>query len=168
MVYISPYIGIHQIQLFYIQILKNIVRIFAAVNADLHPYKIFSAYQIFQTQYNSLRFSMDFNKSLVGIPKGEDNKRDPFYLSLFTSWTDQKFSTEIDEIIVNVGLEYQYGSWVSLRTGFNRDKYFGEGKLFMTFGAGLKYNIFQFDAAFMPAPETPLSNNSRFSLSIHF
>ena len=153
--------------------LQNLGPTIAYIDADQadplpQNLKVGIAYDIFQTEFNGLRFSMDLNKSLVGIPKGDDNKRDPFYLSLFTSWTDQKLSTEIDEIIVNVGLEYQYGSWVSLRTGFNRDKYFGEGKMFMTFGAGLKYNIFQFDAAFMPAPETPLSNNSRFSLSINF
>lgn len=126
--------------------------------------KVGFAYQIFQSEFNSLKLSADFSKLLVRRTK--DNKTDPFYKALVTSWTDKKLKTEINEVITNVGLEYWYGSWVSLRTGLNRDTYFGEGKAYVTFGAGLKYRMLQFDMAYMPAPKTPLANNTRFSLTV--
>ncbi|MFQ6091955.1 MAG: PorV/PorQ family protein [bacterium] len=125
------------------------------------------AYQIFESEYNSLKLSADFSKMLV---KKEKDKADPFYKALITSWFDRPLKTEIDEVIENVGFEYWYGSWVSLRAGFFRDTYFntGEGKPYMTFGAGLKYSMFQFDAAYVPASETPLADNTRFSLTLRF
>ena len=156
--------------------LQNVGPTIAYIDADQadplpQNLKLGFAFMVFQAEYNSLKLSADFNKSLVGLPKGDKGKRDPFYLSIFTAWADEDSNTfrrEIDEVIVNIGAEYTYGSWVSLRVGFNRDTAFGGGKIFFTAGAGLKYNIFQFDFAFMPAPETPLANNTRFSLGINF
>ena len=129
--------------------------------------KVGFAYQLFKTEYNSLTLSADFSKILV---KKEDDEADVFYKALFTSWFDKPFKTELDEVIENVGLEYWYGSWVALRLGFFRDTYFntGEGKPYVTFGAGLKYSMFVFDAAYVPAPDSPLADNTRFSLSIRF
>jgi hypothetical protein len=129
--------------------------------------KIGFAYQIFGSEFNSLKLSADFSKMLV---KKEDDDADPFYKALFTSWFDKPLKTEVDEVIENVGLEYWYGSWVALRAGFFRDTYFntGKGTPIMTFGAGLKYSMFQFDAAYVPAPDSPLADNTRFSLSISF
>jgi len=125
--------------------------------------KVGFAYQILQSEYNSLKVSADFSKLLVRRTGG---KADPFYTALLTSWTDKKLKTEIDEVITNVGLEYWYNSWLSLRAGCIRDTYFGKGTPFMTFGGGLRYSLFQFDMAYMPMPETPLANNTRFSLTV--
>ena len=125
--------------------------------------KVGFAYQILQSEYNSLTVSTDFSKLLVRRTKG---KADPFYKALFTSWTDKKLKREIDEVITNVGLEYSYNSWLSMRAGCIRDTYFGRGKPYMTFGAGLRYSMFQFDMAYMPMSETPLADNTRFSLTL--
>jgi hypothetical protein len=129
--------------------------------------KIGFAYQLFKTEFNSLTLSTDLSKILV---KKEADKADVFYKALFTSWFDKPLKTELDEVIENIGLEYWYGSWVALRLGFFRDTYFntGEGKPYVTFGAGLKYSMFVFDAAYVPAPDSPLADNTRFSLSIRF
>ena len=140
-----------------------------ADQADPLPqnFKIGFAYELFRTQFNSFKISADFSKMLV---KKEGDDADPFYKALFTSWFDKPIKTELDQVIENVGFEYWYMSWVSLRAGFFRDTYFntGSGSPIMTFGAGLKYSMFQFDAAFVPAPDSPLSDNTRFSLSIAF
>ncbi len=129
--------------------------------------KLGFAYDILQSQYNKLKLSVDLSKLLV---RRQGDEPDPFYEALFTAWFDKPLRSEIDDIIENVGLEYWYGSFVAIRCGFFRDTYFstGEGKPVVTFGAGLKYSSLKFDFAYVPAPDSPLADNTRISLSIGF
>lgn len=126
--------------------------------------KVGFAYRIVDTEYNRLLVTTDVNKLLV--KRDPDGSTDPFYKALVTAWNDRPLKEEVEELIENVGLEYWYGSWVALRAGYSNDK---AGELQTpTFGVGLRYSMFQFDMAYVPAQETPLQDNTRFSLSIKF
>jgi len=105
------------------------------------------AYRIFDTPYNRLTMLGEFNKQLVGLT--------------------QSFGTEVSEAIRNMGLEYWYGTFVALRAGYIYDKE-GDIRTF-TFGAGLQYNVFRFDFAYIPASERHvLGNTMRFSMTGRF
>lgn len=105
------------------------------------------AYKIFDTPYNTLTMLGELNKQLVGLK--------------------ESFGTELSEAIRNLGLEYWYGTFVALRAGYINDK---EGDIrAATFGAGLQYNIFRFDFAYIPASERHvLGNTMRFSMTGRF
>lgn len=105
------------------------------------------AYKIFDTPYNKLTFLGELNKQLVGLK--------------------ESFGTELSEAIRNVGMEYWYGTFVALRAGYIYDKE-GDIRTF-TFGAGLQYNVFRFDFAYIPASERHvLGNTMRFSMTARF
>lgn len=122
------------------------------------------AYRLVDNEYNRLLVTADVNKFLVR--RDPDGSTDPFYKALVTAWYDRPLREEIEGMIENIGIEYWYGSWVALRAGYSNDK---AGELQTpTFGVGLKYSMFQFDIAYLPFLETPLQDNTRFSLSVKF
>ena len=92
--------------------------------------------------------------SVDGLPK-----------ALFTAWGDNGFK----KVITSTGLEYWYGSpkLIALRIGyFYEDPKFGNRK-FLTFGAGIRYDMYGFDFSYISAAENhPLSDTIRLSLLI--
>ncbi|MEJ2628485.1 MAG: hypothetical protein P8078_08010, partial [bacterium] len=73
----------------------------------------------------------------------------------------------LQELITCAGLEYVYSDMIFLRTGYYYDE-IGKVK-FPTFGAGLQYNTYRFDFAYVAAEKGhPLSDTMRFSLSLGF
>lgn len=105
------------------------------------------AYKIVDTPFNRLMVTGEVNKELVGL--------------------DDPLSTEMDEAILNMGAEYCYGTYVSLRGGYVYDKV-GDVKN-PTFGAGLQYGQLRFDFAYIPSSKTSaLSNTMRFSMTGRF
>ncbi|HOI29681.1 MAG TPA: type IX secretion system outer membrane channel protein PorV [Melioribacteraceae bacterium] len=143
------------------------------------------AARLFEDEYNSLTYTIDFSKLLVD--KGEafrgeidttgTKKRKDFYESIFTAWFDQPFSEEIRDIVTSMGLEYWYGSEAegfkfALRAGFfYEDPSFGNRK-FVTLGAGIRYELYGFDFSYITtdvfkgSENHPLNNTLRFSLLI--
>lgn len=136
-------------------------------------------YEIFEDEYNSLTYSVDFARLLVrrrpGVVELDSAGRpqevvpgtvDPLPKSLFTAWGD---GSGLRKINVSMGAEYWYGSprLLALRVGhFFEDPAFGN-RNFWTFGAGLRYDIFGFDFSYISAAEGhPLSDTIRFSLLI--
>ncbi len=105
------------------------------------------AYKLFNTPYNNLTLVGELNKQLVGLK--------------------ESIGIELSEAIRNVGLEYWYGTFIALRAGYIYDK---EGDIrAATFGAGLQYNIFRFDFAYIPASERHvLGNTMRLSMTVRF
>ena len=102
------------------------------------------AYQIVDTPFNRLTVTFEVNKQLVAL--GDSRK------------------TEIKEAIENMGIEYWYGTYVSLRTGYIYDQV-GDIKT-ATFGAGLQYGLFRFDFAYIPSSkDLALANTMRFSMT---
>lgn len=130
------------------------------------------AYRIFQDDYNSLTYTLDFSKLLV---KRDSTGSDEFYKALFTSWTNRPLREEIRDINTSMGLEYTYGDptdfQFAIRSGFfYEDPAYGNRK-FITLGAGIKYDIYGFDfsyistSVFKNGENHPLDNTLRFTFS---
>ena len=143
--------------------------------------------------YNSISFMLDINKLLVptppiyqidsttGMPVYKDGKpvilkgRDPdvsVISGMIQSFYDAPdgFSEEIREFSFSIGAEYWYDKQFALRGGFfYEDKSKGNRKYF-TLGAGLRYNVFGLDFAYLIPLEqhNPLENTLRFSLLFNF
>jgi len=123
-------------------------------------------------QYNSLSFMIDLNKMLVPTPNDSGVPDVGLVSGMFQSFGDAPggFKEELHEIMYSFGAEYWYNKQFALRGGYlYENKYKGNRKYF-TLGAGLKYNIFGLDFAYLIPVEThnPLENTLRFSLLIDF
>jgi hypothetical protein len=139
------------------------------------------AFNIFKDDYNSLVATLDFSKLLVTrktkvVPSGDTTKTisesDEFYKAIFTAWADKPLREELRDIVTSGGLEYWYGTpgdfLFALRWGyFYEDPSYGNRK-FMTFGAGIRYDIYGFDFSYISAAEAnhPLSDTLRFTVLI--
>lgn len=146
-------------------------------------------------EYNSLSFAMDLNKMLVRQNVSEicDNPEDPedctreyssdpFYQAIFSSWSpievntgtqdDPKFESlsPFQQLTIGLGAEYWYNQLFAMRTGYFYEDPNNGNRQFLTFGAGLRYNIVGVDFSYIYALEEdhPLSNTMRFSLLINF
>lgn len=141
------------------------------------------AARLYEDDYNSLTFTADFAKLLVerldtladGTPEPVKNRAD-FYEAIFTAWGDESFDKELRDITSALGLEYWYGTpgdfQFAVRGGFfYEDPSYGNRK-FLTFGAGIRYEMYGFDfsyittSVFKNGDEHPLSDTVRFTLSM--
>jgi hypothetical protein len=144
-------------------------------------------------EYNTMSFMIDVNKLLVPTPPiyqrdsngfAEDpatgdriieKGMDPdvsVVQGMIQSWYDAPngFSEEMREFSFGGGIEYWYNNLFAIRGGFfYEDKTKGNRKFF-TLGAGLKYNVFGIDFAYLIPLEqqNPLENTLRFSLIFDF
>ncbi len=146
-----------------------------AAQADPLPrnLKAGAAYKLLDSEYNKLTFAADINKDLI-------------------NWGNDPFGKEFHEAVKNLGLEYTYSNFISLRGGymidydyiptesaqiirneeFNPDHW--KGIHYFTVGAGLKFKNFGFDFGYIPLQEDEdegklvLSNILRYSLNIAF
>ena len=141
-------------------------------------------------EYNEIGFGVDFNKLLVPTPQytyvqtvaGSDSvfsdgtrqitgrviPDEPLVNGMISSFGDAPggFREELNEFTVSVGLEYWYAKQFALRAGYFHEAETKGARRYATFGAGLKYKVFQIDAAYLQ-PFTrrhPLQNTIRFSL----
>lgn len=132
--------------------------------------------------YNSMSFVLDANKLLVPTPpiynsnneiiKGK-NPDVPLVQGMLQSFSDAPggMKEELHEISYSTGLEYWYAKQFAIRAG-----YFGEHKTkgnrkYFTLGAGLKYNVFTLDFAYLipqSGQNNPMANTVRFTLSFDF
>ncbi len=131
------------------------------------------AYRIFSDEFNSLTYTLDFSKLLVSRDSTGSKE---FYEALFTAWGDKPFKEELRDIVTSMGLEYWYGTpgefLFALRSGFfYEDPSYGNRK-FLTFGAGIRYDIYGFDfsyittSVFKNGENHPLSDTLRFTVLI--
>jgi len=140
------------------------------------------ALRLYQDEYNSLTYTLDFSKLLVDKSHRNDTtgtyQKKPFYEAIFTAWADQPFRDEIRDIITSMGFEYWYGKpsdfMFALRTGFfYEDPSFGNRK-FITLGAGIRYDMYGFDfsyittSVFKGRENHPLDNTLRFTILINW
>lgn len=130
--------------------------------------------------YNQITWALDFNKLLVPTePIRDDNGtiisgKDPnrtVPAGIFGSFSDAPggFSEEMNEVSVSTGLEYYYNQQFALRTGYFYESPNKGNRRYFTLGAGLKYNMFNLDVAYLVAnvKDSPLANTLRFSLHIN-
>ncbi|MBO4403448.1 MAG: type IX secretion system outer membrane channel protein PorV [Bacteroidales bacterium] len=162
------------------------------------------AYTTYIDKFNKLTFAFDVNKLLVPstpiykndtitnsdgttrVKKVVDRAdamieaKDPYEVSvieaIYRSWLDAPggMKEELDEFILNVGVEYTYNDLFSLRCGyFNEAKTKGARKYF-TFGAGLKYSMVNIDVSYIAVLPVdglsgthPLKNTLRIGLTFN-
>lgn len=149
--------------------------------------------------YNTITFTIDANKYLVPTnpiyAQGTDSiiaGRDPnrsVVSGIFGSFTDapgtpiydqngnfqgiEKGSVageEINELYYGAGMEYWYTNQFSLRAGYFYEHPTKGNRQFLTIGAGLKYNVFGLDFAYLIPTEqrNPLEDTLRFTLQFDF
>lgn len=133
------------------------------------------AARVFQDDYNSLTYTLDFSRLLVG--KADSNGVRPnFYKALFSSWTDRPFSEVLQTVVTSMGIEYWYGVpqdfMFALRAGFFYEDPNHGNRKFVTLGAGVRYDLYGFDFSYITTDifkgteNHPLSNTLRFTLLI--
>ncbi|HTF02585.1 MAG TPA: type IX secretion system outer membrane channel protein PorV [Bacteroidia bacterium] len=145
-------------------------------------------------EYNSFLIHLEFNKLLVptqpiyeldpatGSPKvvngqyvildGKDPNR-PVMKGMFGSFTDAPggFREELREISIGAGVEYWYNKIFAVRAGYFYENKLKGNRQFFTLGAGIRYNVFGLDFAYLiPANDqrSPLGNTLRFTLMCNF
>lgn len=138
-------------------------------------------------EYNKLTLVNDFNKMLINVEAdtvNNINRADPFYKAIFTAWqpiqvranalneTEEEYETlsVFDQLTIGGGLEYWYNDLFALRGGYFYENPYNGNRKFLTFGAGLRYNIIGVDFSYIYALEEnhPLANTMRFSLLLNF
>nr|MBN2276739.1 PorV/PorQ family protein [candidate division Zixibacteria bacterium] len=131
------------------------------------------AWKMIQSNYNEVLFTVEANKSLAERDKTilEDfrdvfaNPQDGLMGLIINPFTAGGLTDNFKGVIINGGVEYKYASFFTLRAGYIHDEE-GEVKT-LTLGAGLSYNMFGFDFAYIPSSgDVPLANTMRFSLSV--
>ena len=132
--------------------------------------------KIVKSEYNNMTFVIDFTRLLVRRYAAvydsitspptliQQGSVDNLPKSLYSSWGDGGFQ----KVIIATGFEYWYGNprLIALRWGyFYEHPQYGNRK-FMTFGAGIRYDIFGFDFSYLSAIEEnhPLGETLRFTL----
>ncbi|TAH42038.1 MAG: type IX secretion system outer membrane channel protein PorV [Bacteroidetes bacterium] len=143
--------------------------------------------------YNSISFGADINKLLVPTPPvywknsiGADSLsssgtkvvregKDPTNISvpsaMISSWGDAPagFSEELKEFTYSIGAEYWYDKQFAIRAGYFHEAATKGNRKFFTLGAGLRYNVFGLDFAYLIASQrNPLENTLRFTLTFDF
>lgn len=131
--------------------------------------------------YNQFTFALDFNKLMVPtqpvydangkIISGKDPDRS-VPAGIFGSFADAPggFSEELKEINIAAGMEYWYNQQFALRAGYFYESPKKGNRRYATLGAGLKYNVFNIDIAYLlaNADKNPLANTLRFTLLFNF
>lgn len=121
-------------------------------------------------EYNSIGITTDVNKLLVPTEGGQSDKQ--LLDGMFTSFADAPggFSEELSEFNWSAGLEYWYNNLFAARAGIFLENANKGNRKFITLGAGVKYNVFALDFAYLASLQQahPLQNTLRFSLSFAF
>lgn len=91
---------------------------------------------------------------------------------MFTSFADAPGGSaeELREINLSVGLEYWYNKLFAIRAGYFHEHYSKGNRQFFTVGAGIRYNVFGLDFAYLipTTQRNPLENTLRFTLTFDF
>ncbi len=161
--------------------------------ADFIPtnLRLGGAYNLRFDQYNRMSFMVDINKLLVPTPPlredgdedgdgtpneviaGRDDQVNSFQ-GIFQSFNDAPggFREEMEEIIINTGVEFWYDDRFAFRGGYQYEDTEKGGRKYFTIGLGLRYNVFGMDFAYLiPSSalvRSPLENTLRFTLLFDF
>jgi len=168
-------------------------RDFIPINLRMGP-----SFSIDIDEYNGLACMVDINKLLVPTPpiyqvytdtvtgsiiydadhdgkndiaKGKDPNRG-VVSGIFGSFSDAPggWKEELREISYSFGLEYWYDKQFAIRGGYFTEAKTKGNRKYFTLGAGIKYNVFGLDFAYLIPTEqrNPLENTLRFSLIFNF
>ncbi|MCE3280477.1 MAG: hypothetical protein K0S44_2668 [Bacteroidetes bacterium] len=169
-------------------------------NADFIPInmRLGGSLTVQLDEYNSIAILADVNKLLVPTPpiykhnydstgkdqgiaydadnnpiieKGKDPNRGVAE-GIFGSFSDAPGGSkeELRELNYSIGLEYWYNHLFAVRAGYFYEHPTKGNRQFFTLGAGVKYNVFGLDFAYLiPTQQrNPLENTLRFTLTFDF
>jgi hypothetical protein len=164
-------------------------------NADFIPInmRLGGSLTIVLDEYNSIALAADVNKLLVPTPPiyerdslgkikinadgeplialGKDPNRGVAE-GIFGSFNDAPGGgkEELKEVNFSLGLEYWYNKLFAVRLGYFHENPTKGDRQYFTLGAGVKYNVFGLDFAYLiPTQQrNPLENTLRFSLTFDF
>lgn len=135
--------------------------------------------------YNSISIECDANKLLVPTPPvyGIDAHGQSYIIAgkdpnrgvtegILGSFNDAPGGSteELREINYASGIEYWYNKLFAVRAGFFYESPYKGNRKYFTLGAGVKYNVFGLDFAYLIPTEqrNPLENTLRFTLTFDF
>jgi hypothetical protein len=168
-----------------------------SVNRDFIPMnlRLGSGMMINADEYNQIGFQLEFDKLLVptppqyligsnGSPVVDPNTgkyvivagKDPDVSvpqAMIQSFYDAPggFKEELREVNICLGVEYWYNHIFAVRTGYFYEAPTKGNRQFLTLGAGVKYNVFGLDFAYLiptNGQRSPLQNTLRFTLTFDF
>ncbi len=126
--------------------------------------------------FNTLTLSNDYSKIMAR--NDEDGVAMNPIEALFRSWDtytrhDGQNNVEVplsEQIMIGAGAEYWYDNLFALRAGYFYESPNNGNREFLTFGAGLRYNIFGIDFSYIYTLEEdhPLANTLRFTALLSF
>ncbi|MFC2080314.1 type IX secretion system outer membrane channel protein PorV [Bacteroidota bacterium] len=142
-------------------------------------------------EYNSMSFSLEFNKLLVPtrpVMDGDSVIRgkaipeaivlgmmQSFYDAPGISYDDGSYSSvfreEMAEVMISAGVEYWYRKQFAIRAGYFHESAVKGNRKYLTLGIGLKLNVFSLDFAYLVptnGQDSPLANTLRFTLGFDF
>jgi Type IX secretion system protein PorV len=138
-----------------------------ALQADPLPteLRVGASYKLYSDEYNEITIASDLGKLLVHEDSGAITA-DPLPKSLITAFDD----STAHEFMWSTGVEYWYDQLLALRMGYYTEGSHVGGRSYLTFGAGLRYDSYQFDFSYIDtfAQDNPLANTLRFTLGIKF
>jgi long-subunit fatty acid transport protein len=125
--------------------------------------------------YNTITIANDFSKLIARNDTSGHSM--PLGKALFDSWgsytrydgTKYVTLSPLDQIMIGTGIEYWYDKKFALRTGYFYESPKNGDRRYVTFGAGLRYNIFGVDFSYIYTVEqnSPLANTIRFSVLLN-
>jgi hypothetical protein len=148
-------------------------------------------------EFNSIALSIDINKLLVPTPPiyARDSVGNPIpdghggfiidkgmnpnvsvLQGMIQSFYDAPggFSEEMKEFTFSVGAEYWYNKVFAARAGFFHESKMKGNRRYLTFGAGLRYNVFALDVSYLvpvngksTSGTNPLEGTLRFDLTFN-
>lgn len=134
--------------------------------------------------YNSISLLIDGNKLLVPTPPLYDPEDEGVIIAgmdpnvsvtegIIQSFYDAPggFKEEIHEFSIAAGVEYWYSKQFAIRAGYFDEHATKGNRKYFTIGAGLKYNVFNLDFAYLvprAGQANPLANTVRFTLGFEF
>ncbi|MEJ2542728.1 MAG: type IX secretion system outer membrane channel protein PorV [Calditrichaceae bacterium] len=128
------------------------------------------SYHLMDDGFNRITLIYDINRLLV-VKDTSGTSDNVFKAAFYSSWTEYSFRESMKKFTHAFGLEYNYGTLIALRTGyFYEDPQNGDRK-FITFGAGLAFNMFTIDLSYLwtwTDEDHPLSDTMRFSIGVKF
>lgn len=145
----------------------NSIAISADINKLLVPTPPYYKHVIDSTGHETNIIELDANNNPM-ILAGEDPNKGVTE-GIFHSFSDAPGGgkEELKEINYSLGMEYWYNKLFALRFGYFYEDPTKGNRQFFTLGAGIKYNVFGLDFAYLiPTKQrNPLENTLRFSLT---
>jgi hypothetical protein len=145
----------------------NAITIAADVNKLLVPTPPYYKHKLDSLGHETNEIELDANNNPI-IQAGEDPNKSVTE-GIFKSFSDAPGGgkEELKEINYSLGMEYWYNKLFALRFGYFYEDSTKGNRQFFTLGAGIKYNVFGLDFAYLiPTKQhNPLENTLRFSLT---